>query len=297
LKIQKFAHLSLLRLVSAELRRTAKMLGHALRQGAQKARGAGGLPGEYIAGMPSSQNAVDALPGWEQALPEHVGANAGPGAFTDDPRILWALEKFGSIEGCKILELCPREAHHTYLLERHGAALIHAIEPNKLAFLRCLVVKELLDLQHASFFLGDFTKWLEQSQEHYDLIIAPGVLDRMPTPVRWIELLAKACDAFYLSTHYASRGAALPEDSSPSTFIAAAAMQENHGLPIRLHKRNARGAWLSECGDAHHVPRWMEKEDILTLIRALGFAEIHIAHDEQAHPDGNSFSLFARRVG
>src|SRR6202041_1214707 len=126
--------------------RAARALDHAVaKQEIRDVRRSGAVLDEYAVGMPSTQNAVDALPGWNLALPEHVGATAGTGAFYSDPRILWALEQFGSIEGRKILELGPLEASHPYLLERHGAALIHAIEANKLSFLRCLVVKELLD--------------------------------------------------------------------------------------------------------------------------------------------------------
>jgi hypothetical protein len=289
----------LLQLVSGGLRRAAESLDLALaREEIREVRRTGAVLDEYIVGMPSAQNAVDALPGWNAALPDYVGATAGPGVFYNDPRILWSLEQFGSIEGCKVLELGPLEASHTYILERNGAALIHAIEANKLSFLRCLVVKELLDLQRAKFFLGDFTKWLEHTPERYDLIIASGVLYHMESPVRLLELLAASCDAFYLWTHYASEEAMPPGDPRRSVFVGPVEIQECHGVQVRLYKRSYHGAWQDKafCGGMHDLHRWMEKEDILTIIRALGFADIRIAHDEPAHQNGPSLSIFARRT-
>ncbi len=97
---------------------------------------------EYVdAAAFSSRNAVDALQGWNMALPAEAGAVAGLGAFYNDPRILWAMEQYGLLEGRKILELGPLEASHTYMLEQRHPASILAVEANRLSYLRCLVVK------------------------------------------------------------------------------------------------------------------------------------------------------------
>ncbi len=252
----------------------------------------------YFKGLPSPQNAVDALPGWNHSLPDHVGAKAGTGAFFNDSRILWALEQYGSIEGRDILELGPLEAAHTYLLERQGARLIHAIEANKLAFLRCLVVKELLDLKNAKFFLGDFVEWLKHKPHRYDLVIACGVLYHMEDPIHLLELISETADAFFLWTHYASDEAMPAGDPRRSAFLGALETVDYYEIPIRLHRRSYYGAWKDKafCGGMHDVHRWMEKADILKLIEALGFTDIRIAHDEPDHKHGPAFSIFARRA-
>jgi hypothetical protein len=106
-------------------------------------RPAASEPGDlYEFSSPSPQNAVNLLTGWTHAFPPEFGAVAGPGAMYDDPRIHWAVEKFGSLEGKRLAELGPLEGSHTYMLERAGAHRIDAIEANKGAFLRCLVAKE-----------------------------------------------------------------------------------------------------------------------------------------------------------
>jgi hypothetical protein len=281
------------------LRRAAEALEAAdERRAIRQGEGSGGLLDEYIGGVPRAQNAIDALPGWNHALPEETGATAGAGAFYNDPRILWALEQFGSIEGRKILELGPLEASHTYMIERHNPAVIHAVEANKLSFLRCLVVKEILDLKRVKFFLGDFVEWLEHTPENYDFIIASGVLYHMQDPVRLLELLAAKSDAFYVWTHYASDEAMPPRDPRRSAFLGPREIEERHGVSVRFYKRSYHGAWRSKsfCGGMHDLHRWIEKEDIIALISKLGFADIRIAHDEPAHPNGPSFSIVARRI-
>jgi hypothetical protein len=62
---------------------------------------------------------------------------AGTGLFHDDPRIVWAIEQFGSVEGMRVLELGPLEAAHTTLFDRHGPAGI-ALNRSQQAFVLAL---------------------------------------------------------------------------------------------------------------------------------------------------------------
>ena len=40
---------------------------------------------------------------------------------------------------------------------------------------------------------------------------------------------------------------------------------------------------------------WLEKEQIVDLLKCLGFNQIEVAHDMPGHQNGPCFSLFARR--
>jgi hypothetical protein len=253
---------------------------------------------EYVVGMPSAQHAIDALPGWNAALPPHLNVKAGVATFYADNRILWAIEQFGSIEGRRILELGPLEASHTWLLEQQGPSVIHSIEANKLSYLRCLVVKEILGMTTAKFFLGDFAEWLDKSGERYDLVIASGVLYHMSDPIALIRSIAERTDAFYLWTHYVSDDAMPPGDPRRGALIGQAEVHQSEGVGVRLFKRSYYGAWKSKsfCGGPHDLHRWIERNDLLALIRAFGFDDIRIAHDEPLHPNGPSFSIFAHRT-
>ena len=252
---------------------------------------------EYVVSAPSAQNAVDALAGWNMALPERAGAVAGSQAFYHDPRILWAFDQFGSLEGRSVLELGPLEASHTYMIEQMNPGSLLAIEANRLSFLRCLVVKELLDLRIAKFQLGNFAPWLETTDRRFDLIVASGVLYHMADPVRLLEVLSGRTDSIYLWTHYAS-DAAMPEgDARRMAFVGAPEIVECRGIRVRCYKRSYWGAWKSKsfCGGMNDLHRWIDREDMLVLLQALGFDDIRTAHDEPEHKNGPSFSIFARR--
>ena len=63
----------------------------------------------------------------------------------------WLAETLGGLQGRDVLELGPLEAAHTAALLQAGARSVLAIEANKQAFLKCLIVKELCGLRDASF--------------------------------------------------------------------------------------------------------------------------------------------------
>jgi hypothetical protein len=281
--------------------RRSRKLADRLERGSASAGDTNGSPDkvldEYVLDMPSAQNALSILPGWNHALPPEFGVTGGKGAFYADTRIAWLMDQVGSLEGKRVLELGPLEAAHTYMLEQRNPASLCAIEANKLAYLRCLVVKEILNLKVARFLLGDFCEWLERTPERYDLIVASGVLYHMQDPLKLIELIAARTNAFYLWTHYVSPEAMPDNDPRRNAFQGEPEIKEHRGLPIRLYRRSYLGAWKSKsfCGGAHDLHRWIEREDLLALIRALGFSDIQIGHDEPAHLYGPSFSVFASR--
>lgn len=252
---------------------------------------------EYVGGMPGPQKAIDAVPGWNMMLPGGAGVTAGTGQFYHDSRVLWALEQCGSIEGKAVLELGPLEASHTWMLEQRNPGLIHAIEANRLAFFRCLIVKEILPLKIAKFFLGDFRVWLEENPQRYDFIVACGVLYHMVEPVKLLESIALRSDSFYLWTHYTSESAMPADDRRRGPFTGETSVVSAHGVDVRYSQRSYLDSWTRKafCGGMHNLHNWVEREDILALISALGFRDIRIAHDMPDHPNGPCFSVFARR--
>ena len=252
---------------------------------------------EYVTNFPSHQNAIDALPGWNQAFQPELGLEAGKVHLHHDPRILWAIEQMGSLSGKHILEIGPLEAAHTWLLDQHGAALIDAVEANKLCYLRCLVTKEILQLKSARFHLGDCQLWLEQRPDRYDFVIASGVLYHMQDPIRFLEAIAARTDAIFIWTHYADDEAMPPDDPRRGAFVGQPEVRQHLGLNIHLHPRSYLGAWKDKafCGGMHDLHRWIDKKDLLEFLRALGFDDLRIWNDEPNHAFGPAFSLFARR--
>ena len=157
------------------------------------------LPDEVcLQQTPTSQAAIDLISGWISDIP---GVKAGEAKLFDDGRAKWALDHLGSVDGHSVLELGPLEAGHTSMLHNAGAT-ITAIEANKRAFVKCLIVKEILRLDRAHFLLGDFMPWLVANTRHFDLVWMTGVLYHMTDPVRLLRLAASCTDRLHLWTHY-----------------------------------------------------------------------------------------------
>ena len=259
----------------------------------------------YEKSAPSQQNAIDIVPGWNHAFPPELGLVAGVAHMHADPRILWGVEQFGSLEGKSVLELGPLEGQHTALLERLGAGRIDAIEANKLAYLRCLISKEIYGLTRSHFYLGDFVKWLERDDVRYDVIVACGVLYHMEDPVRLLELMSLRTNAMVIWTHYFDDAAMPAQDLRRTPFRSQKAPHKEtvrvmpfRGVEVKLHERSYYQAWTNSafCGGPIDLHYWLEKQDLIAILRALGFNDIRISQDEPEHVNGPCMTLYATRA-
>jgi SAM-dependent methyltransferase len=157
---------------------------------------------QYVRAAPAPQHALDIFKGeWWSCLPgEWSELEAGQLPLFDDSRIHWAIEALDGVSGKQVLELGPLEGGHTYSLERAGAQSILAIEASTKAFLKCLVVKELMGLERSRFVLGDFEEYLRSGSERFDAAIASGVLYHVRQPVELIQNLARVADHVFIWT-------------------------------------------------------------------------------------------------
>jgi hypothetical protein len=194
----------------------------------------------YVSSVPRPQNAIDAIGGWSSAFPPGCGVSAGERKDYDDPRIRWAIDCFGSLEGRSVLELAPGEAGHTFLLDSAGAR-VDAIEPSRAGFIRCLVAKEVMRLTRSRFWLGDIERFLRDDDKAYDFVVACDALRRFAEPLDFVALIARRADAIFIHTQVA------PQD----------------GEAIRDEDRNVAPA-----------PR---RDDLIEALRKAGFSEIREA--------------------
>lgn len=252
---------------------------------------------EYVTSTPTDQNAIDTLKGWNQAFPPQFKVSAGEMHLHNDPRIGWAIQKSGNLAGKRIMEVGPLEAWHTYMLEQQQPALIDAVEANRLSFLRCLVVKEIVGLPRTRFHLGDAQLWLEERPERYDLIVASGVLYHMQDPVRFLKAMADRTDQIFLWTHYVDDIAMPAGDPRRGAFINQPETLVYREVEVILYPRTYLQAWKSAhfCGGMHDIHRWMDRGSLLALLKALGFDDIEIWGDEPQHAFGPACCIFARR--
>jgi hypothetical protein len=120
---------------------------------------------------PSHQNAVELFGDrWLVRIEElYPGLKSGPDNYLRaDTRPVIAAQHLGftpgSFHGMNVLELGPLEGMHSYQIAKLGAESLVSIEANTVAYLRCLVMKEILKFR-CSYLLGDALKYLEQNSQ------------------------------------------------------------------------------------------------------------------------------------
>ncbi len=263
-------------------------------------------PRPFCREAPSPKNAVEIFSGeWSSILPppfeELTGAQTG---LFDDSRIHWGAAQFGGIKGMRVLELGPLEGGHTYMLDRKGAREVVAIEANQRAFLRCLIVKEILGIPNSRFLCGDFVAYLRESLEHrhgeqrerFDLCIAVGVLYHQQDPVTLLDMCTKVSDRLLLWTHYYDDSVISSRPELAGRFEAGA-QAETAGFAHTLHRHHYGEAldWGGFCGGLETTSSWMLRDDILGCLEHLGFEILGVEFDEPAHPNGPAFCVAASR--
>jgi len=255
-------------------------------------------PIRYEESAPSEQNALDLFPGqWTSKV---IGFN-GPGSaeLFNDPRIKWVENELGSLDDLQVLELGPLEGGHTYMLEKAGSVVL-GIESNIDAFLRCLIVKNTLNL-NAKFVLGDFTKSFGP-REKFDLVVASGVLYHMTNPIELLENLARVSDKLFLWTHFYE-----PDISKWAPHLQSMIGTKWRPEDIRNYKLkdisvrvvpqfydDALG-WNGFCGGPEIGSSWIYREDLLSALKVLGFNDIRISFESYDHTNGPSFCILAQR--
>ncbi|MGJ8569288.1 MAG: class I SAM-dependent methyltransferase [Hoeflea sp.] len=252
---------------------------------------------QYEMRLPSHQNAIDLLPGWSSAFPPALGLTAGTIPLFGDRRILSALDSYGSIKGKTILEVGPLEGMHTSILNAREPARIDAIEANKLCYLRCLVTKEILELNNATFYLGDIRNWLSETETVYDLAIASGVLYHMHDPAEFLKKIAARSNAIFIWTHFYDEAAMPPSDLRNLPFSGKVEIRDLDGLKLHYHERSYQHANTnaSFCGGMRDRHYWMRKDEILSLLTHFGYVDIVELNVNLDHAGGPCFSVFARK--
>jgi Protein of unknown function (DUF1698) len=251
----------------------------------------------FINSSPENQNIIDLFKGeWHSKMPEDSGAisEPGPSDLFNDPRVSWASNVLGPFQGMDILELGPLEGAHSYMMERLGANSVTAIEANTRAFLKCLCVKEALELKRVRFKLGNFLPYLETCQK-VDLIFASGVLYHMAEPFKLLDLLSTKADRVFIWTHYYD--ALMMAERADNELFAP---PEPFGGPnLRGSRRlypEAATSWKGFGGGPDTYAVWLERESLVGFLTERGF-QVEVSFDHPHHPAGPALALCASRQG
>lgn len=256
-------------------------------------------PEAYVSTAPSPQHALDLFEGeWSSALPAPYNAyRAGRLPLFADSRLEWALEAMGGVADRTVIELGPLEGSHTYLLERRGARSITAIEAHPHAYLRCLVVKEILGLTRARFLLGDFVSYLRESDGlSADVGIASGVLYHLPEPIELVALLARTCQSVYLWTHYFDEAPLTRRPNVGARFeppVRRTVLGFEHAVHPYSYQADRYRA--SFCGGARRSACWLDRQTLLDALTHFGFRHVQVGLEEPDHIHGPALAIVARK--
>lgn len=255
---------------------------------------------QYIKTAPSVQNALNIFQGeWASKIPGELASfEAGKAELFEDARIAWAVDQFGGVADQHILELGPLEAGHTYMLEKFGAKSIVAIEANTRAFIKCLIIKEILQLKRAQFLCGDFVQYLQTCPDKFDLCIASGVLYHMVNPVELIKLISQTSQKVFIWTHYFDRNIIANNSNLANRFDVEGLLAEYEGFRYTLYRQNYNlpNNFMSFCGGSEPFSFWMSRDDILLCLNYFGFNDIQINFDNlNNHRSGPSFAIVAQK--
>jgi hypothetical protein len=255
---------------------------------------------QYTTSAPSIQNTIDIFKGeWSSKLPADLGElRAGEAGLFEDGRIYWAAEQLSGFQGKTVLELGPLEAGHTYVMEQLGASSITAVEANSRAYLKCLLVKEILGMNRSHFVYGDCIEFLQGNQQPFDVCVASGILYHMRNPAKLIALLAKTCNQLFVWTHYYDSNIITNNPNLQPRFSLNEPL-ECDGFHHQLYRQEYQTAlgWGGFCGGSATYSRWMNRDDILACCRHFGFQDIRISFDHPNHPNGPCFAFVALKEG
>jgi SAM-dependent methyltransferase len=257
--------------------------------------------------QPSPQTAADIFAGkWASDLSK-VCPVVGTGhmdLFVADERPKLAAEalgnKDGRLDGMRILELGPLEAAHSYQMERLGAASIVGIETNVDAFLKCLIVKEILDLKITHFMFGDVMEFLSKTKDRFDMVFCSGILYHMRDPVALIKAICNVTDKSFVYTHYYNdergnnEGPRIKRHVNNSGFDADYYELEypSYKNPIPGQVKREDGNFLGGNTD---VRAWMTLGDIVACFKYFGLKKVTILQDWPNNPIGANANLAASR--
>lgn len=252
----------------------------------------------YFKNYPSPQNALDIFKGeWSSKLPEQYSKYiAGAIELFEDLRVSWAISEIGGVENKKVLELGPLEGGNTYMLEKAGAKSVLSIEANSRAFLKCLIVKEILELKNTKFLCGNFMEYLKHNTEKYDFCLASGVLYHMENPVELIYYLSQSTDKISMWTHYYDKELVKNNQTLDDKSFKPTSKTE-FGLPHILYKQEYNKAldWSGFCGGINPHSYWMSRDTIISCLKHFGFENITINFENTEHPHGPSFLILAQK--
>lgn len=248
----------------------------------------------YVAAAPCAQNVLDIFKGeWNSKLPGELShLVSGPFDTFNAPSIAWGIPALGGVQGQSVLDLGPLEGGNSYMLSKLGAASVTAVEANSRHYLKCLVVKDLYNLDRVRFLCGDCVGYLKQEPRRFDLVVANGILYHMQNPVELIGLLSRTTDRVLMCTHYYD---AKILEGNPAYSTHTTAVFEGYGHTLHRHEYRDARYKPDFSGGIAPFSHWLERKDILGALEHFGFKKIQVAYEDPVYRLGPAFTVAASK--
>jgi len=255
------------------------------------------IEAKYCTEFPTKQTIIDIFSGlWKSSFPEDSGIKAGTAPNFEDARVVWAQDIIGGFTGKSVLELGPYEAYNTWQLSEYGASPLIAIEGNNINYLKCLLVKEVLDVK-VNLLHGDILEYLEHTDATVDICWASGVLYHQTNPLRLLDGIGKVCRTVFFWTHFYDDVIEQNLDSYPHFKSQHVESITHNGFTAqhyaRSYRMNAIPTYFS--GGSEPYANWIRKEDIFEYLNKLGFKNIKVRGINMEHKAGPSISFMASK--
>jgi Protein of unknown function (DUF1698) len=248
---------------------------------------------------PSHHNAIDLFKGaWLRAMPEESVLSAGTRGIFHDDHVAWVANLVGGLAGKAVLDLGAWEGYEPYQFEELGVESVVSIEHMPVNFLKCLIVKNIFNLD-TTFFLGDFIDYLEHTDKKFDLCWASGVLYHMTDPLRFLELTTRVSDRLFIRFHYFDLDVLSRRPDFELSFEPSRDRLVTFGgrqMTLHYHRyfgeqRQKQSGLFGGGNEAFSF--WMDYPDIRFALEHLGFT--HIIERSSDNPNGPGMSLLASR--
>lgn len=243
--------------------------------------------------LPAARNALEIFKDqWSSRIPAF---GMGVADLFDDSRLHYFDREVGGFAGKRIIELGPLEGGHTYMMSLLGASDIVAVEANKNAYLKCLVIKEVFGLK-ARFFLGDFLKFLADNPPRVDVILASGVLYHMSDPLALIRAMTRTADSICVWTHYYDEEVIRANEHLSRKFAPATETLDFEGRQIEVCEQSYHSdpEWKGFAGGMERNSFWIRRTGIIEAFLACSF-DVSVGPEHPNHPNGPAFTFVARR--
>ena len=196
----------------------------------------------------------------------------------------------------RVLDLGPLEGGFSYMAHQAGAARVVGVEANRMAFLKCLVTKELFDLHRCSFLCGDVNEYLQGETDPFDVCIASGILYHMTDPMRLLDLISQRASRLFLWTHVYSDEAL--QNRQLAGRLGSEAKKTYDGCDYRVYPHTyALDRQLPTfSGGVRSHSNWMHRDDLFGALDHFGWKVLEVAFDEPLSPNGPALALVAERA-